>query len=547
MSRSARRFGRRRFLALGAGVVGGVLLGACGADEEAPAATATAVSTGIVRLRTRDVPPGTPRQTSALSLGTLRGPSVEMTDREQFLVYSRLVAVDPRTASVFGDLANSVEVLEPLVVRIALRPGSFFHPALSGGEAKPVTAEAVAIDFERRRSEGVFLFRDVIQQVEARGEHQLVLRLAAPFGLLFEYLSRPDASIRGAARYSAFDAPVGSGPFVPALVEGRDRLYAANPLLTGGLAPRLGQVLVRGAASEGELDAMFGSGEVHVRMHPDAASREHARGLPDRVEVSRPAQVLRGLAFSLLAHGDDASRQRAEFFQDQRVRRAAAFALDHDAIRAIDDAYLSGPVGPAHAGDALSEEELSEHPLYQHDPAEARALLSAAGALDLPLRLSHPDGSAMLPVAAAVAEQLQRAGFAPRLQPMGDAEFEAALGRGDFETAVFDLEGIETPDLGLRLHTTGGLDGQRSPWGYSNPVYDAAVTAALSELDPLHRARRSREAQRLLLDDVPAMIPLAAPRQYASLQSGVEGFEYDAYAFNEAYLASAWTGPVQAG
>lgn len=547
MNRPVRRFGRRRFLALGAGVAGSVLLGACGADEAAPTATATAVNTGTIRLRTRDVPPGTPRQTSAISLGTLRGPSLALTEREQFLVYSRLVAVDPRTAAVFGDLANTVEVLEPLVVRIALRPGSFFHPALSGGEAKPVTAEAVAIDFERRRSEGVFLFRDVIQQVEARGEHQLVLRLVAPFGLLFEYLARADASVRGAARYSAFPASVGSGPFVPALADGRDRLYAANPLLTGGLAPRLSQVLVRGAGTEGELDAMFGRGEIHVRMHPDAASREHARAVTGRIEVARPAQVLRGLAFSLIAHGDDATRERVQFFQDQRVRRAAAYALDHRAICALDDAYLSGPVGPAHAGDALAEEELAAHPLYQHDPAEARALLSAAGAVDLPVRVAHPDGAAMLPVAAAVADQLQRGGFGPRLHPMGAAEFESALGRGDFEAALFDLDGVDTPDLGLRLHTTGGLDGQRSPWGYSNPVYDAAVVAALSELDPMHRARRSREAQRLLLDDVPAMIPLAAPRQYASLQPGVEGFEYDAYAFNESYLASGWTGPVPAG
>ena len=544
MSRSARRIGRRRFLALGAGLAGGWLLGACGGDDAPPTATATTQTSGVIRLRSRAAAPPATGDPRALSLGAVRDGTGQMTGQEQYLVYSRLVSVDPRSSSVFGDLASSIEVLEPLTVRLSLRPEVYFHPALDGGEAKPVNAEAVALDFERRRSEGVFLFQEVIQQVEARGELDVVLRLRAPFGLLFEYLSRPEASIRGAARYQQIDAGVGSGPFVPALGDGWDWLYAANPLLTGEAAPRLSQVLVRGGASQGELDSLFATGEVSVLVHPDAASRETARLRLDRVEVSRPAQVMRGLAVSLLGHADEEAQRRVALFQDQRVRRALALSLDHTALRGLDGALLSGPVGPAHAGDALAPEELQAHPLYQHDAAEAHRLLEAAGGLGVTLRLVHPDTAVMLPVAQMVGEQIQGAGFAPRLQPLGPAEFESVLLRSDFEAAVFDLDGLDTPDLGLRLHTSGGLDGQRSPWGYSNPVYDAAVTAALSEIDPQQRARRSREAQRLLLDDIPAMLPLTAPLQYASLHPEVEGYEFDGYAFNEGYLAGAWSGPV---
>jgi ABC-type transport system substrate-binding protein len=548
MTSSSRRFTRRRFLALGAGMAGGVILGACSADDlPATTATPTSVTSGTVRLRTRSAPPGMPPQTSAMSIGTLRGTSEVLAPIEQYFTYSRLVAVDPRTASVFGDLANTVEVVEPLTVRISLRPDVYFHPALDGGEARPVTAEAVALDFERRKSEGVFLFTDVVHQVEARGERDLVLRLRAPFGLLFEYLSRPDASIRGMAQYSRVDAPVGSGPFVPALTEGRDRLFAANPLVRTALAPHLSQVLVRGGFSDGELDTLFARGETHVRVHPDFASREAARLRSDRVELSRPGRSLRGLALSLLSRGDEAAIQRSQVLQDRRVRQAVATALNHEAIRGIDGSLLSGPVGPAHAGDALGAEELLRHPIYQHSPDGARTLLEAAGAVGLSLRILHADNTPMLTLAQMAADQLRQGGFDARLQPVSTVEFQAALIRGDFQCALVDLDGLDTPDLGLRLHTSGGLDGQRSLWGYSNPVYDAAVTAALSEVDPLHRARRSREAQRVLLDDIPALLPLSAPLQYASLAPGVGGYEFDGYEFNDAYLAPAWDGPVPVG
>ena len=55
------------------------------------------------------------------------------------------------------------------------------------------------------------------------------------------------------------------------------------------------------------------------------------------------------------------------------------------------------------------------------------------------------------------------------------------------------------------------------------------------------RARLSREAQRLLLDDVPAMFPVGASSEYALLANGVEGYDFGAYDFNTGFLAANWT------
>ena len=53
-------------------------------------------------------------------------------------------------------------------------------------------------------------------------------------------------------------------------------------------------------------------------------------------------------------------------------------------------------------------------------------------------------------------------------------------------------------------------------------------------------ARRSREAQQLLLEQVPAMFPLLAPREYAELAPGLEGYEWGGHTFNEQHLAPLW-------
>jgi ABC-type transport system substrate-binding protein len=298
---------------------------------------------------------------------------------------------------------------------------------------------------------------------------------------------------------------------------------------------------MRFAVGDPELDSAFLRDEVDVRVHASITSRDAVAVRDDAVSVRRASRRQRGLGLSLLGRKDGRSVRWVEAFQDDRVRRAISLGLDRPVLLELDDAAMSGPVGPAHAGDALPSAELQAHPLLQRDLEEARTLLAAAGAEGLEFRLQHLDSSGILPLARLVVEQLGEAGFAPRATAMADAEWETSFQRGDFEACIFELEALQTPDLGLRLHTSGGLNGLFSLWGYSNPVYDSAVRDALSELDPVQRAELSHEAQRLLLEDVPAMFPLASPREYATLSPRVRGWEFGAYEFNAAYLSATWT------
>lgn len=551
-ARSRQRFTRRRFLCLSGRMGAGASLGlaaalvGCTSEEATPAtqpSTATPLPEDRIRVRIPSTSARLPANRAEVTLGALAGDvgadGLDPTART--LTYSRLVGFDPRTASVYGDLANEIELVEPLLIRLRLRDGVHFHPD-AGGSAEALTAESVRVDFEARRDEGTFLFSDVIESVEAPSATEVVIRLKAPFSLLFEYLARPDASIRGAGDYGGFSAPIGSGPFLPSAIDRGDLVMSPNPLVPGGEAPRASRLRIRRADQPADLDALFVQGQIDVREHADARSREIASVRTDRVEVSRARQRMRGIALSLLAPRDQASAQTVEAFRDARVRRAVSVAIDRTALVEADPGFLAGPVGPAFAGDALPGVELEAHPLYQHSQTEAQALLDAAGYPEIELRLSHSDSPLMLSLAQRVAEQLTAAGIQVRLIGRPQAEFETAFLAGDFEAAFFELDRLVSPDIGLRLHTTGGLEGNRSPWGYSNPVYDSKVQQTLSQIDPGERTRHSREAQRLLLDDVPAMLPLTAPVEYASLSPDLAGYEFDAYGFNVGILGRFWQG-----
>jgi len=291
-------------------------------------------------------------------------------------------------------------------------------------------------------------------------------------------------------------------------------------------------------ANDADYAARFAAGDVDVWTQPFAGAAPGDRS--DATKTQRPAMRVRGLGLSLLPQRGGSPVRYVAAFQDQRVRRALALALDRAALLAVDGGTASGPVGPAHRADALPKAELAAHPLYQRNVAEAQSLLRAANQEKLAFRIQLPDLEPLRSYGQLIVEQLAAAGFEPRPLVQEPKVWQSSFAAGDFEAVVFELGGLATPDVGLRLHMAGGVDGRFSLWGYSNPVYDAAVRDALSALNPGERARKSRDAQRNLLNDVPAMFPIAAPAEQASIANRLAGYEFDGFDFNTGWLSTAW-------
>ena len=518
------RLTRRQMLRLGAGSAVGALLAACGGDGRSMLAPIPDTPAG---KRAGNLRVGVPSPS--------RDPVVFAN-----LVYSRLVVLDPRRNAVYGDLAEAVEVAsDGLEVRFRLRDGLRFHPD-AAGLAAALTAEDVKRDFAARAQAGEYLFAQGIERVEAPDLQTVVLRMRAPFSLLFDYLADASiAGIRSTARYTRVDAPLGSGPFVPATREAIGIAMVANPLYHRKRVPLLEQVQVFDGGPPRDVATAVADGELGVGLHaPDAKPADAGHG--HVVTARRISRRMRGLGFSLMPQKGTAQTRSIPAFQDERVRRAASLALDRQVLIALDGGVLTGPVGPAHSADALSDEELRKHPLYRHDPAEAKRLLDAAGKSGLAFTLEGANRPAARLLAQAVEGQLREVGFVPQARLLPVADWELAVLAGDFVAGIVEFDELRTPDLGLRMHVSGGLSGKFSPWGYSNPLYDAAARKVFAEVNPTARAQRSREAQRVLLDAVPAMFPLSAAPDYASLAPELRGFEFDAFEFNESWLGTQW-------
>jgi len=111
--RYSRRDALKLVSAFGA-VIGASSIGACGDVAEEP----TAPHLDPVPLEPRPGREPLPPE-GRLRLGGLKsvsGSTQPFNALEQQLIYSRLVAVDPRTATIHGDLAAEIEVVDPLEV-----------------------------------------------------------------------------------------------------------------------------------------------------------------------------------------------------------------------------------------------------------------------------------------------------------------------------------------------------------------------------------------------------------------------------------------------
>lgn len=452
------------------------------------------------------------------------------------LISAQLCAVDPRTGDVYGDLAERVELAGDLDVVFTLRPDARFHPN-ADGLAAALTSEDVRRDFAARGAAREFLFAEVVSAVEAPSPRTVVLRLKAPFGTLFESLADPDqAAVRGAGRYAALDMALGAGPFIPGAAEGETILLGANQLYYRPPLPLLEAVQIELRPDQATLESLTRTGALDLQRFTSTTAGP--QGLPMR-RATRPSRGLLAVALSAAAvRGARASQ--AVPFQDERVRRAVSIAIDRDALLHGGSALISGPVGPAFGPDALDANELRGHALVRRNPQAARGLLEAAGQADLAFTMLAPDTPEARGLLSELQRQLADAGLRMRPSLVPAREWESALRSGDFEAAVFESPDMRTPDAALRLHTSGGPSGTFSPWGYSNPVFDSAVRHTLSALAPIQRAERSRAAQRTLLDSVPALLPLTAPVEEAWVATSLQGFEWDAHAFNDGWLAASW-------
>jgi peptide/nickel transport system substrate-binding protein len=483
------------------------------------------------------------------------------------LTHARLVQLNHATLDIEPALATKW-TLDPdgRTYTLTLRPGVVFS------DGAPFTADDVVFTFRALydpKAEGPLASSlkvngqpIAVRKVDAA---TVVLTLPAPYGPGLRLLNAlpilpahklRDTLARGefAKAWSTATPPadiVGLGPYVLRGYTPGDRIELARNPRYGARGPEVrpgverltlriipSQDAERLALESGELDIM------NADIRPDDLTAVRALAAAGKVRLFEigPAVDQDALWFNL---GPDARKPAAARpWLDRVVRRAVAHAVDRAAF--INTVYLGAGVqadGPIPPGNRAWHS--NKLPIYSHDLARARTLLTDAGLTDvnadgifetsagkpLTIELLTQRGHAIRERAAEViASDLEDAGLTVDVVPLDVAALVDRLQKGTYDAAYF---AVSTSDIDPSANLDYWLSsGSFHVW---HPRQKAPATPWEAEIDQLMHeltaltdvgARRARfeRVQQIMVAELPT-ISFAAPALATATSMRVDGLE----------------------
>ena len=445
-------------------------------------------------------------------------------------VYDGLVRYREGTLEVEPALATGWTISEDgTEYTFTLREGVTFH------DGSAFDAEAVKFNFDRMLNEdhpyhdtGPFplaFFFSAVQAVEAIDPLTVKFTLDAPYAPFLSNLAYPTGLIVSPAAVMEHGAefgrnPSGTGPF--RFSEWRSNeavVIEANPGYWDG-APALEAVVFRPItdANTRTAEMLAGGIDLMVEVPPVALGQFQGEGYTVHEQAGPHV-------WFLILNAKEGP------FADKRVRQAANYAIDKEAI--VNDVLegtaevAAGPTPPAFAwayNDSLEP--------YPHDPDKARALIAEAGAEGAELTFYVTEGgSGMLdPVAMGTAMQadLEAVGFDVTIETYEWNTFLGNVnpgleGKADMAQMAWMTNDPDTlPFLALRTAAWPDAGGFNSGY-YSNPEVDALLEAARVATDQDERARLYKEMQAIVQEDAPWVF-VANWKQNAVTNDRVEDF-----------------------
>ena len=431
------------------------------------------------------------------------------------LIFNTLVHIDSQLR-IIPELAESIDHPDPLTYVARIRKGVLFH------NGRELTAADVVYTF-RSFLDPTFKGRSgayrVLAAVNAIDPYTVEFKLKNPLN------SFPVNLVMGIVQEGSGAAnarvPIGTGPyrlaeFVPddhVSLTAFDRYFGGRPRNDGLLLKVIPDDTMRG------LELRKGTVDLIVNdLSPDIVwqlQRER------RVQVETAAgtdyaYVGVNLNEPILSHTE--------------VRKAIGYAIDREAIvKYLRRGFATTAVGIVPPMSWAFERNVFT---FTHDPAQAKALLDAAGFRD-------PDGPGPLPrfrlslktsttevyriQAAAIQHDLAQVGIAVDVRSSEFQTLSADVLRGNFQLYTLQFVGVTDPDI-LRLvyHSQQvpptGLNRVR----YRNTDVDHLIEGASAAADDQERRRLYGEAQQRIAEDVP-YVPLWYKTNVAIFQTDIHG------------------------
>jgi len=449
-------------------------------------------------------------------------------------IFETLVTYDDATTELVPALAERWEhSADGLVWTFHLRPGVLFH------DGTPLTAEAVRTSLARLIEPEHPLVYDrarpyqsayaMIRAIEAPDERTVVLRLHHASATLLANLAMFPASVVSPAalqeRGAAFaERPVGTGPFQVVRWNRNQQLVCAPFDRHWRAAPKVERLIWVPVRENATRVQRLLRGEIHVAENLSPIDLERVAGSP-RVAVQ--AQAGMNVAYLAIQMGKPPLDQL-------KVRRAIYQAIDK---RALVQVGYGGHAEPARSlvpralwGD---DDSLVEPP---YDPAAARQLLREAAqeaGFSLPLRLSlaamnqaRPYLQQPLAIQAFLKDSLAQIGIELAIEARDvNQHFEHLMaGRHELGLAGWSSDNADPDNFLYTLLDPDNIsEAGNNLSRYRSPRFHELMLAGQRELDPARRRALYREAQQLVLADLP-VVPLVHTELRVAHARGLAGF-----------------------
>ncbi|WP_374643538.1 ABC transporter substrate-binding protein [Tabrizicola sp.] len=441
-------------------------------------------------------------------------------------LYDGLLTRDPDML-VVPEIAESMTQVSPIEYDFKIRSGISFH------DGSELTAEDVKFTLDRITVEGAMGgetsprqgLMGPVASVEVTAPDTVRITLKEPWPILPAMLPNQQivsqAFVEKLGNEGLATTANGTGPFK--LVEWRkgdaiimerfDGYYGgASDIPPVGKAC-VDRVIFKIIPESASRVAALLAGEVHIINELPAFSIA-------QVEANEGTQVMtvNGTRSFFIA-----MNLQGEYFDDVKVRQAAALAIDKQLII---DRILGGNAAPIDgilSPDAFGASDL---PKLGHDPEKARALLAEAGFPD-GIDVTLDTEGAFKDTAEAIASMLTNAGIRTTVVVGESAQLtekwrtEGKPKSGDMYFSSWGNGSLDPFDIFTPTHRT---DDRGNSAGYSNPALDALLDAAATELDSDKRAALYREAELLINAEQP-YVYLWVPKDIYGVSKRVTGWK----------------------
>jgi peptide/nickel transport system substrate-binding protein len=433
-----------------------------------------------------------------------------------FAVYGALVVLDTVNFEIVPVLAESLEPNADFTTwTLTLRDGLVFS------DGTPFDADAVRVNWERvkdpaNRSPGAGAAA-AIASTTVVDDRTLTVTLAAPNAQFpnsvsrnaLNYIASPTAIAGG---HDLINQPIGAGPFLFDEWLRDDHItFVRNPKWYDTPRPYLDELTIRFVPDLSQRTDTFIKGDADAFLTTNDAENERAID-----EGGEYIGVTMASGFSVLFN------ESVKPFDDVRVRRAVAMAIDRDAVAEV--AYPGTPGAqnytvegtPFFNADAVV-------PAYDRQAAQ-QLVDELTAELGGPIKFSllGTPGSQNAKGREFMQTMLNQIdGFEVETESIDLATYVPRILQGDFGVATWGYPWRD-PDPLIYQNFFGGL---RSNLGrYTNASVDTAFAAARSTNDEAQRTAHWSSAFATIAADVP-YVPIVNVNQGYVVSPGLEGVE----------------------